>query len=218
MPKQRPPFDTQRYESLKARGLSNRAIAKEMQMPEATLRNNLKVMEQAIVEGIRQGDLGIPSVDTAEASPTGLPEGDTSTPALYVHPGIPDNGAESPVGSEAIEGVHEGIPALPLAGRHEGDQGGPSGILSPHLAEALTEAWPDLQQLLAWWRARQQQAQEPTEKLERATYHVAPRWIEAVRREADLTGGSYASVVNRAFATYFTQAGPRAAGGWKGNS
>jgi hypothetical protein len=39
--------------------------------------------------------------------------------------------------------------------------------------------------------------------LERVTYHVAPTWIEAVKREADLTGESYAAIVNRAFAQYF---------------
>src|SRR5262245_38093487 len=75
--------------------------------------------------------------------------------------------------------------------------------LSPDLVVALTEAWPELQQLLDWWRTRHQHAQDPPEKLERVTYHVASRWIEAVRREADLTGESYAAVVNRAFATYF---------------
>ena len=67
----------------------------------------------------------------------------------------------------------------------------------------LTAAWPDLAHMLEWWRQRQQSAQEPPEKLERVTYHVSPTWIEAVRREADLTGESYAAVVNRAFAAYF---------------
>ena len=56
--------------------------------------------------------------------------------------------------------------------------------------------------VLSWWCSRQQ-VQETTEKLARTTWHVAPRWVEAVRREADLTGESYAAVVNRAFATYF---------------
>jgi hypothetical protein len=36
MPKQRPPFDHKRYEALKAQGLSQRAIAQEMGLPEAT--------------------------------------------------------------------------------------------------------------------------------------------------------------------------------------
>jgi hypothetical protein len=75
--------------------------------------------------------------------------------------------------------------------------------LSPQLVEALTTAWPELQHMLEWWRTRQQLQLEPAEKLERVTYHVAPRWIEAVKREADLTGESYAAIVNRAFAQYF---------------
>ena len=54
--------------------------------------------------------------------------------------------------------------------------------------------------MLDWWRVRQQELQAPAEKLERVTYHVAPKWIEAVRREADLADESYAAVVNRAFA------------------
>src|SRR5262249_10813906 len=86
---------------------------------------------------------------------------------------------------------------------HEGDQGPPVAALSQELVEALTAAWPDLQRMLDWWRIRQQYADEAGEKLERVTYHVAPRWIEAVRREADLAGESYAAVVNRAFRQYF---------------
>lgn len=79
-----------------------------------------------------------------------------------------------------------------------------SGSIPPQLAQDLTAAWPDLQDLLAWWRERQRSTQEPSAKLERVTYHVAPAWIEAVRREADLSGESYAAVVNRAFAQYFS--------------
>ena len=112
------------------------------------------------------------------------------------------------VGAEDIEGIHQGIPALPLQGPQQGDEGIPLGGISPHLAEALTTAWPALQRLLSWWRDREQAAQEPAEKLERVTYHVAPKWIEAVRREADLSGESYAAVVNRAFARYFGEKAP----------
>ena len=73
MPKQRPPFDTQRYESRKAQGLSQRAIAQEMGMPEATLRKNLKVMAQgvaqAVEEGLPWGDQGMPGRADADVSP-----------------------------------------------------------------------------------------------------------------------------------------------------
>jgi hypothetical protein len=43
----------------------------------------------------------------------------------------------------------------------------------------------------------------PDRKLVRQTYHIEQHYIEAVRREADRTGESYAAVVNRAFARYF---------------
>ena len=69
----------------------------------------------------------------------------------------------------------------------------------------------DLQALLAWWRDRQhlvQDAAAPERQLERQTYHVEKRFIEAVRREADLTGESYAAIVNRAFAQYFASKSP----------
>jgi hypothetical protein len=225
MPKQRPPFDTQRYEALKAQGLSQRAIAQEMGMPEATLRNNLKALAQSIAAGVPRGDQGLPHRETtevhqssSEVSHGGLPEGyqrisssslhegnpedHQSLPPLYVHPGIPDDSEESPVGSEEIEGVHEAIPALPLTAIQEGHAGPPVAGLSPAFVETLTTAWPELAEMLSWWRTRKQ-VQETTEKLARTTWHVAPRWVEAVRREAELTGESYAAVVNRAFATYF---------------
>jgi hypothetical protein len=225
MPKQRPPFDTQCYEALKAQGLSQRAIAQEMGMPEATLRNNLKALAQSIAAGVPRGDQGLPHRETTEVhqsspevSHRGLPEGyqripsssfhegnpedHQSLPPLYVHPGIPDDSEENPVGSEEIEGVHEAIPALPLTAIQEGHAGPPVAGLSPAFVETLTTAWPELAEMLSWWRTRKQ-VQETTEKLARTTWHVAPRWVEAVRREAELTGESYAAVVNRAFATYF---------------
>jgi hypothetical protein len=82
--------------------------------------------------------------------------------------------------------------------------GGPLTLLS---AQDLQ----DLQALLAWWRDRQRLVQDeaaPERQLERQTYHVEKRFIEAVRREADLTGESYAAVVNRAFAQYFASKSP----------
>jgi hypothetical protein len=78
--------------------------------------------------------------------------------------------------------------------------------LSPHLAEELTAVWPDLQALAHWWQERHHLAQQddtPDRKLARQTYHVEQRYIDAVKREADRTGESYAAVVNRAFARYF---------------
>jgi len=88
----------------------------------------------------------------------------------------------------------------------KGDQGTPQAALSPQLTADLAAAWPELQTLLAWWRERHElveQASDPERALQRQTYHVEKRFIEAIRREADLQGLTYAAVVNRAFAQYF---------------
>jgi hypothetical protein len=82
----------------------------------------------------------------------------------------------------------------------------PPAPLSPALAAELTTLWPDLQALAHWWQQRQHLAQQddsPDRKLARQTYHIEQRYIDAVKREADRTGESYAAVVNRAFARYF---------------
>jgi hypothetical protein len=82
----------------------------------------------------------------------------------------------------------------------------PQGALPPQLAEELTAVWPELQALAHWWQERHRLVQEddaPDRQLVRQTYHIEQRYIEAVKREADRTGESYAAVVNRAFARYF---------------
>ena len=76
MPKTQPPFDTQRYETLKTQGLSQRAIAEHMGMSEATLGNNLKVLAQAVAqalsEGLRMGDHGLPWKENGDVSQVSL--------------------------------------------------------------------------------------------------------------------------------------------------
>jgi hypothetical protein len=82
----------------------------------------------------------------------------------------------------------------------------PPVSLSPQLAAELTALWPDLQALAHWWHERQRLAQQdetPDRQLVRQTYHIEQRYIDAVKREADRTGESYAAVVHRAFARYF---------------
>ena len=165
---------------------------------------------------IPQVHLGIPMesisdghLDTS-AQNLGGPEVSLDPPgcdAPTSEPGLP-----VPEPSEVYEGPPRstfGTPEEPkrppALGPHKGDLGIPETRSSPQLADELWAAWPEIQDLLAWWRARHQGEQAPREKLERITYHVAPRWIEAVKREADRSGESYAAVVNRAFALYFSQ-------------
>lgn len=51
MPKARPPFDVERYTRFREQGMSNRQITKEIGMPEATLRNNLRVLSTQVERG-----------------------------------------------------------------------------------------------------------------------------------------------------------------------
>ncbi len=115
----------------------------------------------------------------------------------------------------SVPEVHQGLPAIlpapelpepPLEPEVAPRVPSPPAALSPALAAELTAVWPDLQALASWWQERQhlaQQDDDPDRKLARQTYHVEQRYIDAVKREADRTGESYAAVVNRAFARYF---------------
>src|SRR2546428_9685834 len=82
----------------------------------------------------------------------------------------------------------------------------PEVHVSPPNVHLSAQDRADLQALLAWWRDRQRlvaDAAAPGRELVRQTYHIEQRFIDAVRRESDLTGESYAAIVNRAFARYF---------------
>jgi len=48
-----------------------------------------------------------------------------------------------------------------------------------------------------------EQTSAVTQKTERITFHVERRWIEAIRRQADLDGLTITQVVNQAFRQYF---------------
>jgi hypothetical protein len=114
------------------------------------------------------------------------PEGYQGPPTILPAPELPEPAPEQEVAPR--------VPSPPTA-------------LSPALTAELTALWPDLQALASWWQQRQHLAQQddtPDRKLARQTYHVEQRYIDAVKREADRTGESYAAVVNRAFARYFT--------------
>jgi hypothetical protein len=134
-----------------------------------------------------------------------LPQG---LPTILPSPELPE---DLPVHETLLPAPPEAPYSLP-APPGAGDPGvaprvaSPPAALSPQLAAELTAAWPDLQALAHWWHERQRLAQQdetPDRKLVRQTYHIEQRYIDAVRREADRTGESYAAVVNRAFARYF---------------
>jgi hypothetical protein len=72
--------------------------------------------------------------------------------------------------------------------------------------EMLITMISDLQELVIWWQERKatlHQATDASRETERTTFHVERRWIEAIRRQADLDGLTITQVVNEAFRRYF---------------
>ena len=79
-------------------------------------------------------------------------------------------------------------------------------------AADVGEAPPDaFAEVLAWWQARKAalaQASDASRQTERTTFHVEHRWVEGIRRQADLDGLTYTQVVNAAFRQYFQGKSP----------
>ena len=93
--------------------------------------------------------------------------------------------------------------------RHlEKQKGVPEVHLEVPFAADLMQSWGELQEMLEWWRERKQALTltlDTTRKRRRQTYHVEERFIEAIRRAADLERTDLAEIVNRAFDRYFAE-------------
>jgi len=66
----------------------------------------------------------------------------------------------------------------------------------------------DLRELVDWWRDRRaalQPSPDASRKTERVTFQVEQRWLEAIRRQAELDGVTMTQVVNQAFQAFFTE-------------
>ena len=101
--------------------------------------------------------------------------------------GVPEETYGTPYwASEGVPEVHQGFPS----------------------AADLAQSWGEVQEVLDWWRERKQslaRTLDETRKRRRQTYHVEERYIEAIRRAADLERTDLAEIVNRAFARYFVE-------------
>jgi helix-turn-helix protein len=72
--------------------------------------------------------------------------------------------------------------------------------------EWLITMMNDLQELVTWWQERKAtllHTSDATQETERITFHVERRWIEAIRRQANLDGLTITQVVNAAFRQHF---------------
>jgi Homeodomain-like domain len=73
-------------------------------------------------------------------------------------------------------------------------------------SDMLLTMMSDLQELVLWWQGRKStllQASDASRETERTTFHVERRWIDAIRRQADLDHLTITQVVNEAFRQYF---------------
>lgn len=77
----------------------------------------------------------------------------------------------------------------------------------PVYNDELISMISDLTEIVTWWQERKAtllQASDASRETERTTFHVEKRWIEAIRRQADLDGLTITQVVNGAFERFFT--------------
>ena len=66
----------------------------------------------------------------------------------------------------------------------------------------------DLRELVDWWRARREALQpspDASRKTERVTVDVEQRWLEALRKQAELDGTTITQVVHQAFQAFFAE-------------
>ena len=66
----------------------------------------------------------------------------------------------------------------------------------------------DLRELVDWWRDRRaalQHAQDASRKTECVTFQVEQRWLEALRRQAELDGTTITQVVHQVFQAFFAE-------------
>jgi hypothetical protein len=66
----------------------------------------------------------------------------------------------------------------------------------------------DLRELVDWWRDRQaalQPSPDASRKPEHVTFDVEQRWLEAIRRQADLDGMTMTQAMNQVFQAFFAE-------------
>ena len=72
--------------------------------------------------------------------------------------------------------------------------------------EQLISMITDLTEIVAWWQGRKatlHQASDASRETERITFHIERRWVETIRRQADLDHLTITQVVNEAFRQHF---------------
>lgn len=78
--------------------------------------------------------------------------------------------------------------------------------IPPVYDDLLASMMSDLTELVTWWQERKAtllQEHDASRETERTTFHVERRWVEAIRRQADLDHLTITQVVNEVFRQHF---------------
>ena len=76
----------------------------------------------------------------------------------------------------------------------------------PVYNDELITMMSDLTEIVTWWQERKTAlllARDAGRETKRITFHIEQRWLDAIRRQADLDHLSITQVVNEAFRRYF---------------
>src|SRR5919197_5456538 len=171
--------DEARVRKLQADGLSQREIARQTGIPRTTVQEILKRAAQmpasAPSESIPDVHVDVPAVRSKD------------TPKIHRH--------TRPANSGDVPAVHPGVSRVLV-------QGVPEVHIDIQLLQELGALWPDLQNLVAEWRARKAIRRGPHEgsrDTQLKTYHVETRHIARIATYAKEMGLKQSEVVNEAF-------------------
>jgi Homeodomain-like domain len=170
-------------QKLGAEGLSQREIARRTGIPRTTIQNILKRSAQMSASAMSESTLGV-HIDVPAMRSKGTPEIHRNT---------------QPMSSGDVPPVHSGVSPVLV-------KGVPEVHIDIQLLRDLNALWPDLQDLVAEWRARKairRGSHDGSRDTQLKTYHVERRHIERIAAYANEAGLSQGEVLNEAIRQFF---------------
>jgi Homeodomain-like domain len=170
-------------QKLGAEGVSQREIARRTGIPRTTVQDILKRSAQMPASSMSQS----------------TPDVHADVPAVrsIVTPKVHRN--TQPVDPNDVPAIHPGVSTVLV-------KGVPEVHIDIQLLKELGTLWPDLQDLVAEWRARKAIRHGPREasrETQLKTYHVEKRHINRIAAYAKETGLKQSEVINEAIRRFF---------------
>jgi hypothetical protein len=170
-------------QKLGAEGLSQREIARRTGIPRTRVQDILKRSAQMSASAMSESTLGV-HVDVPAVRSKGTPEIHRNT---------------QPINSQDVPAVHSDVSQVLVKSI-------PEVHIDIQLLRDLNALWPDLQDLVAEWRARKAIRRGPYEasrETQLKTYHVEKRHIDRIAAYAKEVGLKQSEVINEAIRRFF---------------